>query len=518
MANGLLSDWMSGTGVYGNPNAIDPQTGVPYADTRAAQLGALGNIGSLLIAAGQPMTGAQRAQLLGQIGPQISGMQTDIYNAAQRRLMQAQFADQMAARSARTALAEEAKADPVAFEKKYGFNPVGLPAESISSLVTKVAETNAVMGPERSAIAAAQNVFKNTPTVSPSAALAAGKGPTVEAAGMVGQHTSMSKYDQYMAAGEAAMAQGTDAGMRVANSYFAMAEKFKPQKGEIFGSAEGGYYRAIPGQEPVQIVAGNKKEVKPQIFGGKETGYYTLDDAGNVRSILQPQTKGFSPETASAAHTIRTEFLGQEPVKTFATTQKNAFALKDIVDRAKSGEAGVATGANDIAIVYNFFKTIDPTSVVRESEFGSVAQNMGLPASVVSAFQKVSGGGFLPNETRDELVKIANTYLDKQYQDVKNLSDTYKAIAEQAGIDPKLVDIDLRSPQFKTRQAQEEEARSGIAAAKEKQNASDPVIAQINKMTISDALAISDTQRQSWNDAQKRAFLDRIKTLNAGVQ
>ncbi len=80
MANGLLSDWMSGTGVYGSPNAIDPSTGVPYADVRSAQLGALGNIGSLLIAAGQPMTGAQRAQLLGQIGPQLSGMQTDIYN------------------------------------------------------------------------------------------------------------------------------------------------------------------------------------------------------------------------------------------------------------------------------------------------------------------------------------------------------------------------------------------------------------------------------------------------------
>jgi len=229
MANGLLSDWMSGTGVYGNPNAIDPQTGVPYADTRAAQLGALGNIGSLLIAAGQPMTGPQRAQLLGQIGPQISGMQTDIYNAAQRRLMQAQFADQMAARSARTALAEEAKADPVAFEKKYGFSPVGLPAESISSLVTKVAETNALAGPERQARSAAMAGMKAAGTVSPTQALAAGGGPTAEAGAMVGQPSGASRYQQYMAAGDSAMALGTAAGEKTAQAYYDLAEKFKPQ-------------------------------------------------------------------------------------------------------------------------------------------------------------------------------------------------------------------------------------------------------------------------------------------------
>jgi hypothetical protein len=121
MANGLLSDWMSGTGVYGSPTAIDPQTGVPYADTRAAQLGALGNIGSLLIAAGQPMTGAQRAQLLGQVGPQISGIQTDIYNAAQRRLMQSQFAEKQA-ELADTAKIRDLMKDPAAFKSVTGYD------------------------------------------------------------------------------------------------------------------------------------------------------------------------------------------------------------------------------------------------------------------------------------------------------------------------------------------------------------------------------------------------------------
>jgi hypothetical protein len=463
------------------------------------------------------MTGAQRAQLLGQIGPQLSGMQTDIYNAAQRRLMQAQFQDQMAARASRTALAEEARADPLAFEKKYGFNPTGLSPELTQSLVQKVAETNVLMAPQRKAWAAASEALTGGATISPEQALAGGGGPTVEAAKQIGAPSGVSEYDRYIAAAKTVAKQGP-AGLELSKQLLDIADKLKPPKGEIVGSSESGYFRVLPDRDAVQIIPPSKKAEKPQIFGSKETGYHALGEDGEVRELIPAQTKNLDPNMASAAHTIRTEFLGQEPVKTFATTQKNAFALKDMVDRAKSGGAGVATGANDIAIVYNFFKTIDPTSVVRESEFGSVAQNMGLPASVVSAFQKVSGGGFLPNETRDELVRIANTYLDKQYDDVKNLNETYKSIASQSGIDPKLVDIDLRSPAFKTRQTQEQETKAARLKLKQQAEQEDPIIAQINKMTRADTNAVTDTQRQSWNDEQKQAFLDRLNALSSGVK
>jgi len=291
MANGLLTDWMSGTGVYGNPNAVDPQTGVPYADTRAAQLGALGNIGSLLIAAGQPMTGAQRAQLLGQIGPQISGMQTDIYNAAQRRLMQAQFQDQMAARTSRTALAEEAKADPLAFEKKYGFSPTGLSADSISSIAQKVAETNALAGPERQARAAAMAGMKAAGTVSPTQALAAGGGPTAEAGAMVGQPTGASRYQQYMAAGDAAMALGTAAGEKTAQAYYDLADKFKPQDVKV-AAGETVYRDGKPfltGAPKPQELSSDQKNYQFAVEGGYKgsfTDYQTM-----IARASQPQAE-----------------------------------------------------------------------------------------------------------------------------------------------------------------------------------------------------------------------------------
>lgn len=337
MANGLLSDWMSGTGVYGSPNAIDPSTGVPYADVRSAQLGALGNIGSLLIAAGQPMTGAQRAQLLGQIGPQLSSMQTDIYNAAQRRLMQSQFQDQMAARASRTALAEEAKADPLAFEKKYGFNPTGLSAESLSSLAQKVAETNAFARPEREARAAAVRAMRNAGIVSQDQALIAGGGPTVEAGAMIGKPTGVSRYDQLMAAGDAAADLGTPAGDKTAQYYYDLAQNFKPVR-EKLGQGE-------------QILVDGKVVAqgppKPQELSTSQKDYRQAVEQGYTGSIVDFQlmmAKANQPTQESQEMKERVQVFGRNAEAIQKQSAKSAVLSNNLDIMEQINKAGVSGG------------------------------------------------------------------------------------------------------------------------------------------------------------------------------
>lgn len=97
---------------------IDPRYGVPRADVRQAQAGLLGNLGATLLAAGQRISPAQRAQLLGQLGPQMGQFSTDIYNAAQRRYQQEMlgeakrkqtFAEKQALTEAELAQAEAGK-------------------------------------------------------------------------------------------------------------------------------------------------------------------------------------------------------------------------------------------------------------------------------------------------------------------------------------------------------------------------------------------------------------------------
>lgn len=88
MADSLLGgvgDFFFGTGRYSDPNAINQQFGVPEADVRQAGINTLANVSALLLAAGQPMTGQQRAQLLAGIGPALGGMQSDIQKSVQAR-------------------------------------------------------------------------------------------------------------------------------------------------------------------------------------------------------------------------------------------------------------------------------------------------------------------------------------------------------------------------------------------------------------------------------------------------
>lgn len=116
---GLL-DFFTGGGEYADPNAIDERYGVSKGDVRQAALNTLGNVSGLLLAAGQPMSGSQRAQLLGQLGPAFGGAQTDIYNAAQRRLLGAENEQKMAEMQRMRAFAERVQRDPEGVAAELG--------------------------------------------------------------------------------------------------------------------------------------------------------------------------------------------------------------------------------------------------------------------------------------------------------------------------------------------------------------------------------------------------------------
>lgn len=135
MADGILDgisnavsgagDFFLNRGRYADPNAMNAQFGVPEQDVRQAGINTLANVSALLLAAGQPMTGAQRAQLLSGIGPAFSGMQGDIFKASQARLMNAQQREKMTEMQELQALDAERKKDPEGLAKKMNL-PVGL--------------------------------------------------------------------------------------------------------------------------------------------------------------------------------------------------------------------------------------------------------------------------------------------------------------------------------------------------------------------------------------------------------
>lgn len=111
MADGEFDFWdyLLGRGEYGRGAAVDPTTGVSAADERASFFNTLGNVGGLLMAAGQPMTGAERARYLAMVPGAISQRGADLYDVAQRRR---EMADAERKRQAQAQLEAQLASDP----------------------------------------------------------------------------------------------------------------------------------------------------------------------------------------------------------------------------------------------------------------------------------------------------------------------------------------------------------------------------------------------------------------------
>lgn len=199
---------------------------------------------------------------------------------------------------------------------------------------------------------------------------------------------------------------------------------------------QGAPFRFSKAQVDAMVAGGMKADeiIKMEIEQGLKQGKQNQLDPSQV---------------LNAEGELRKEFTGNEAVKGFNEAQRQYNQMQQIVKAANSGQPGA--GVNDTALVYAFFKTIDPTSTVREGEFATVGANMGLPAQVTAALQKIDGKGFLTPETRKELAKVAEGYLFRRYEDVDRLGENFKQIATGRGLRGENVVVDPRAPELKKR-------------------------------------------------------------------
>jgi hypothetical protein len=153
MAEGFLGgigDFFTGGGVYADPKAINPTYGVPEGDVRQAAINQLGQMSALLLAAGQPMEGSQRAQLLSQIGGTGSQFNTNLYNAAQRRLMTTQVQEKQDESLKLQAMSQKVKDDPEGLAKSLNLSVdivKTVPTKSLVELASQIAIKRATVEP-----------------------------------------------------------------------------------------------------------------------------------------------------------------------------------------------------------------------------------------------------------------------------------------------------------------------------------------------------------------------------------
>lgn len=101
------------------------------------------------------------------------------------------------------------------------------------------------------------------------------------------------------------------------------------------------------------------------------------------------------------------------------------------------------TGASDLAMVYSYMKMLDPGSAVREGEFANAENAGGVPSQIVSLYNKVIGGGRLPEFMRQQFVQQATRQYQAAMERQKNYTNTYTGLSKNYGFDPAHITPDL---------------------------------------------------------------------------
>lgn len=132
------------------------------------------------------------------------------------------------------------------------------------------------------------------------------------------------------------------------------------------------------------------------------------------------QTNGLSPQQLSRVTSLASQFDTNPVVKQFNETANKAQTARQIVN------AGLG-GPGDLAMVYEFMKGLDPTSVVRESEYATAAKSGNIFSGAAARFNGYfkPQGGFLPDNVKRAFLQLVDQKLSVSQRQVKSMHEDF---------------------------------------------------------------------------------------------
>lgn len=160
-----------------------------------------------------------------------------------------------------------------------------------------------------------------------------------------------------------------------------------------------------------------------------------------AKQVSSGSGSGVSNQQIDNERALFTSFRGEPIVKDYNTILAKKLSVDSIIS------SGVG-GPGELALVYEFMKALDPTSVVRETEYASAAKSGNIFAG---SFAKFNGylkenGGFLPPATAKSFQSIIDSKLKVQQKLYDNVASEYSSLAERQGLDPNNVVIGYSNP------------------------------------------------------------------------
>jgi hypothetical protein len=97
------------------------------------------------------------------------------------------------------------------------------------------------------------------------------------------------------------------------------------------------------------------------------------------------------------------------------------------------------TPSDDIALIFKYMKTLDPNSVVRETEFQTVGNAGGLPTQIQNIYNSYTTGNKLTPEIRRDIKKSADSVVRGSLKSVESTISDFVNQANYRGVPEKLI-------------------------------------------------------------------------------
>lgn len=138
---------------------------------------------------------------------------------------------------------------------------------------------------------------------------------------------------------------------------------------------------------------------------------------------------------------LRDRFIKETQAAQAVNTQLRL--MKSSLEAVKNGAA--APGSQGVLVTFQ--KILDPTSVVRESEYARSASGLSLISRMEGAWDKIkSGGAGVPVHDLEQFVVLAEQFVRNQAQAAEMTRSQINAIAKESGLNPDNITRELGLP------------------------------------------------------------------------
>tara|TARA_R100000781_G_scaffold114865_1_gene87322 strand:- start:579 stop:2162 length:1584 start_codon:yes stop_codon:yes gene_type:complete len=131
--------------------------------------------------------------------------------------------------------------------------------------------------------------------------------------------------------------------------------------------------------------------------------------------------------------TFRREFNDLPQVQAVIDSEQYYVDITKLVSKQNANNGGNATGVDDIAIMFNYMKMLDPDSVVREGEQILLKNTENIPNQFIVAFQGAldnPGGRFLSVNQRKQILATTQGIMADRTVNYNKVYDQYSVIAK----------------------------------------------------------------------------------------